>query len=234
VISSERTAQEVAFIDDVLALPVGASVLDLCCGHGRHTVPLAQKGYRLTGLDLSAHHLRLARQAASKAKVDVEWVRADMRQIPQEMTGRFDAVINMFTSFGFLESDAEDQKALDGAGRALKPGGKLLIDFMNREWLMRHYQEREWIRLGDAFLLERRRFDFATGRNIAEATLVEGDGSSRTFEVVVRMYTAAELISMLRAAGLHCRQLWGDFDARELSLDSRRLIVLAEKAAATT
>jgi SAM-dependent methyltransferase len=234
LVSSERTAQEVAFMEDALALPAGASVLDLCCGHGRHAVALAQKGYRITGLDLSAYHLRLARQAAARAKVDIEWVRADMREIPQEMTGRFDAVINMFTSFGFLESEAEDQKVLDGVARALKPGGKFVIDFINREWVIRQYQEREWKQQGDVIVLEQRRFDLATGRNTAEATVVEADGSKRSFEVVMRMYTAVELISMLRAAGLRWRRLWGDFDGRDLSLDSRRLIVLSEKTGAAT
>lgn len=234
LVSSERTAQEVAFLEDVLALPAGAAVLDLCCGHGRHAVPLAQRGYRVTGLDLSAYHLRLAREAAAKAKVDIEWVRADMRDIPQEMTGRFDAVINMFTSFAFLESEAEDQKVLDGVARALKPGGRFLIDFINREWVIRHYGEREWGKRGDALLLQERRFDFATGWNIAEATVVEADGSRRSFEVAMRMYTAEELISMLRTAGLQYRQLWGDFDGRELSLDSRRVIVLAEKTGTAT
>ncbi len=96
LITSELTTQQVEFIADVLGLPAGARILDLCCGHGRHAVPLAQRGFAVTGLDLSAYHLRLARKAAREAGVRVRWLRRDMRDIPSQ--GEFDAVINMFSA----------------------------------------------------------------------------------------------------------------------------------------
>src|SRR5215472_2918927 len=98
-----RTAAEVAFLVQTLALPPGAALLDLACGQGRHAIALAQRGYRVTGLDLSASHLALARQAAAAEGVAVTWVEADMRALPP---GPFDAVINLFSAFGYLESDA--------------------------------------------------------------------------------------------------------------------------------
>jgi 2-polyprenyl-3-methyl-5-hydroxy-6-metoxy-1,4-benzoquinol methylase len=94
---AQRTDAQVDFIEKALGLPDGARVLYLCCGHGRHAVRLAQRGYRVTGLDLSAYHIRLAKAAAREARVDVEWVRADLRDVPR---GPFHAVINMFTTFG--------------------------------------------------------------------------------------------------------------------------------------
>lgn len=225
----ERTERQVAFIDETLALPSGASILDLCCGDGRHAVHMAQRGYRVTGLDFSAQPLRLARRAAAKAGVDIEWLRADMRRIPERLTGRFDAVINMFTSFGYLESDAEDEKALDAVARALKPGGKFLIDFLNREPIMRFHTPRDWTMVDDTVLLHSRRFDFVSGRDHDDVLLIAPDGSRRSFSVIMRLYTIAELVQMLRRAGLRFRQVWGDFDGSDIGPLSRRAILLAEK-----
>ena len=225
----ERTEGEARFIQEALSLLPGASILDLCCGHGRHAIALAQRGYRVTGLDLSALHLELARRTAEEAGVDVEWLRADMRRIPRRMWGRFDAVINMFTAFGYLESDAEDQKVLNGVGRALKPGGRLLIDFIHRDALMRRYQAKDWSSQDSVILLHERRFDFVTGRNHDEVTVLAADGARRTFKTMVRMYTLPELVSMQERAGLRFLRVWGDFDGGELGLDSRRTILLAER-----
>jgi SAM-dependent methyltransferase len=226
----QRAEREVDFIVEALGLSAGASVLDLCCGEGRHTVALARRGYRMTGLDLSASHLRLARGAAKEAAVSVRWHRADMREIPWE--GEFDAVINMFTSFGYFESDEEDFKVLAGVARALKRGGRFLLDTINREMLVRHWEAHAWQESADGMLLfEDRRFDFLAGRQHNRIVSVHPDGSRRKREIDLRMYTLTELAKMLSRAGLEVRRTWGAFDGREYGLDSRRMIVLAEKAA---
>ena len=94
---AERTAAEVTFLVQALARPPGAALLDLACGHGRHAIALAERGYRVTDLDLSASHLALARQAAAAQGVAVTWVQADMRDLA---AGPFNAVINLFSAFG--------------------------------------------------------------------------------------------------------------------------------------
>src|SRR5437016_4273852 len=99
----ERTAQEVEQILQRLDLPPGSAVLDLCCGYGRHTIPLAQHGYRMTGQDLSDVLLQQARTDAEARGVHVQWVQSDMRRVPFEK--EFDAVINIWTSFGYLENE---------------------------------------------------------------------------------------------------------------------------------
>lgn len=86
----ERTEREVDFIAGTLGEATERSVLDLCCGWGRHTIRLAQRGYRMTGLDLSAYHLELAQASAGEAAVDIEWIEADMRQIPRPDPARRD------------------------------------------------------------------------------------------------------------------------------------------------
>src|SRR5437763_12174515 len=134
----EWTERQVECIVKLLALPPASTILDLCCGHGRHAIPLAQRGYQVTGQDLSELFLQRARAAADGQHVGVCWVQDDMRSIHFE--NAFDAVINIFTAFGYLESDDEDRKVLVQVHKALKPGGVFLLEIIHREGLIRRYQ----------------------------------------------------------------------------------------------
>src|SRR5262245_13296354 len=154
----DMTAREVTFILAKLSLPPGGSVLDLCCGHGRHSLGLARRGYAVTGLDRSEPALTRARAAAVAESLPVRWVSPDMRPIPFQ--GEFDGGLNWFTAFGLLEDDAQDQQALSAVGRALKPGGRFLLDVVNHAWLMRNFQPRGWVAApGGKTLTEERTFD---------------------------------------------------------------------------
>ena len=226
-----RTEEEAEFIVQALGLEPGAAILDLGCGQGRHTVALARRGYQMTGLDLSALHLRLARRVAREAGADVRWHRADMRDIPWER--EFDGAINMFTSFGYLENDEEDFKVLQGVARALRPGGRFLIDTINRESLMRRWEERhEQKGLDGTIRIEERSFDFLTSRQRNHVRAIYPDGTQAEGHIDLRLYTLTELAGMLARAGLAVREVWGGYDGREYGFDTRRMIVLAEKAPA--
>ncbi len=97
-----RTAQEVEGLERILHLRKASRILDLACGAGRHAIELARRGYQVTGYDLSEDLVRRARADAKRAKVKVSFVRGDMREL--DFRGRFDAVINMFSSFGYFGS----------------------------------------------------------------------------------------------------------------------------------
>jgi SAM-dependent methyltransferase len=127
--SEERAEKESTFVASALELKPGASVLDLCCGQGRHSIQLAKRGLRVTGLDLNPEYLELAKRAAKASKVTIETIAADMRRIPFE--DKFDAIVNMYSSFGYLESEGEDLKVLESAAKALKAGGRILLDMLN-------------------------------------------------------------------------------------------------------
>jgi SAM-dependent methyltransferase len=227
----QRAEREAEFILQALGLAPGAAVLDLCCGEGRHSVALARRGYQITGLDLSGFHLRLARRAAKEAGVSLRWHRADMQNIP--WVGEFDAVINMFTSFGYLGSDEEEQKVLDSVWSALRPGGRFLIDTINREMLMRRWQPCAEEKGPDgAVHTQERSFDFLTGRQHSHVLSVYPDGTRTERDIDLRLYTLTELATMLSRAGLAVRQVWGGYDGQEYGFDSPRMIVLAERTGA--
>ncbi len=221
-----HTAQEVAWILAALELDPGARILDLCCGQGRHAVHLARAGLRVTGLDRSGYLLERARRAAAEAGVEVEWVRGDMRHLPWQ--AEFDACINMFTSFGYFEDEANNRQVLDQVYGALKPGGQFLLDLANRDYYLLRLWPRSWRRHGRAVILEETDFDPGTGRLTMTFVWLEG-GREESLTHSVRYYTAQELERMLRTAGLEPVARYGNFDGSAFGLHSKRLIVVANK-----
>ncbi len=226
---AQRNDAQVDFILQAFDIPEGARVLDLCCGWGRLSILLAQRGFRVTGLDLSKYHIRLAKQAAKRAGVDADFVNADMRKIPGR--ARFHAVFNCFTSFGYLETEAEDQRVLDGVRRVLKPGGRFFIDTMNHDNLMRVFRESEFRELpGGAYMMQRRNYDVRTGRINVDWIHVTPQGERRIQSHSLRLYSFTELERMLAKAGLTVRETWGGFDGSDFTMYSPRMVVLAQRA----
>jgi ubiquinone/menaquinone biosynthesis C-methylase UbiE len=224
-IPDERADQQTDFVVEALALEPGARVLDLACGHGRHTARLARRGFDVTGLDVSASSLALAHENEPTAT----YVEADMRELPLD-DGAFDAVINLFTAFGYFQDEADDQRVLREVARVLRSGGAFLIDTLNPPGLFGRYRGRHWDRLEDGTLmLEDHEYEVATGRTKTEWTLIFADGERRELRHSVRAYTAPELTRLLANAGLEVVASWGDFEGGELTRESWRLILRADK-----
>lgn len=228
--TDERAARESAFVERALGLKKADAVLDLACGQGRHAVLLAKAGMRVTGQDLQADYLKLAEEAACKAGVRIETVHGDMRVIP--FTGHFDAIINMYTAFGYLESEDEDMKVLHAAAAALKPGGQLLLDLLNREWVVDNYIQNEWRQTPDGTtILEHREFDLMTSRNRVRFISIAPDGKRQeSAGHNARLYTLTEIMAMLARAGLRVSAVHGGYGDEPYSIFTRRMIVISRKA----
>ena len=224
---ARQADSEVAFIERALDIPGAGDILDLCCGFGRHSVRLARRGHRVTGVDLSAYNLGIAAECAAELGVEVDWREADMRNtgIPG---ASYDAVINIFSAFGYFD-DEGNQRTLDEVARVLRPGGRFLIDLLNRDALMRRFEPRGWARRHDgSILLQQHAFDTATGAITTHWEVIDAGGertTSRSF--TVRVYTPQELAPLMSRAGLQIEDVWGGLDGSALSMDSRRLVVLA-------
>lgn len=229
-LTPDRAEKEAEFVERALSLRPGATVLDLCSGEGRHAVLLAKRGLRVTAQDLNEDYLRVAKHTATSEGVELETIRSDMREIPFE--GEFDAIINMFTAFGYLESEEEDAKVLRQAAKALKPGGQLLMDLLNREWVVLNYIQNEWRKANDGTVfLERRELDLETSRNRVTVTIISPAGEvQQTTSFVIRLYTLTEIIGMLEQAGLAFVGAYGGFDGVPYSIGTRRMIVVARKS----
>lgn len=228
ILTPERTQREVEGIVNLLSLPQGSSILDLCCGHGRHAIPLAQRGYMVTGQDLSEVFLHEAGKEAVANGVQVDWVRSDMRNIPFE--NEFHAVINIFTAFGYLETQDEDQQVLKQISKALKPNGLFLLETLHREAFIRHFLPHMIEHRPEGLIaLEERDFDLLTSRANVKITMIYPDGERKEYGHAARVYTLTELAQMLSTAGLHVKAYYGAWDKSMLTIDSFRLILLSQK-----
>jgi SAM-dependent methyltransferase len=224
----DLTLRQVDFLVEELDLAAGDSVLDVACGRGRHSIELAQRGCRVTGIDLSPRSLELARTAADEAGVRVELRRLDMRELDYD--GVFDAALNLFSAFGYFQEAIDDERVLQRIATALRPGGRFVIDTPNPIALAHSFRERAWHELDDdSVLLEQLRHDQLSGRIRGTWTVVRGDGSRSTLEHSARVYAPAELSGLLHRAGLDVERAWGSWDRTELG-DGRRTILLARKS----
>jgi ubiquinone/menaquinone biosynthesis C-methylase UbiE len=203
--------------------PEGGDLLDVPCGFGRHSVPLARAGYRVVGVDRSQTLLDEARRRTGHERWP-KLVVADYRQLPFA-DGSFEAALNLFTSLGYL-GDEEDARVLAEIGRVLGPEGRLVIETMHRDRLVSGFNERGWHLLGEGrLLLEQRTFDGAAGVAQTTQTLIDtgGERESRTF--TVRVYSATELLAMLERAGFAESKCYGDLDGGPFGTDTRLVVV---------
>lgn len=198
-----------------LELPQGARVLDLCCGMGRHSLALAEAGYEVTGVDLSEALLREARaQAGAEA---VTWIRSDMRQLPLE--GGFEAVVNLFTSFGYFEEDEEQVKVLREIRRMLVPGGKFIVDFLNPAHVIRHLVPHSVREDGDTLIDESRRIEDGYVKKDIILTS-KSCGASRKYHERVKLYPLDQFREMIAAAGLQLEAVHGSYEEEEYVAES--------------
>lgn len=198
----------------------GDLVLDLACGAGRHAEALARRGARVIGLDLSAALLRRARTRGAGALV-----RGDMRCIGLA-TGRFDAVVNLFTSFGYFDTDEEHNAVTREVARVLAPGGFFVLDFLNADQVRAALVRRDERRIGDQMIIQER---CITGDGRYVVKTISMGGQNRRFEERVRLFSRGELESMLLGAGLEIRAVYGDYDGGSHSPDAPRCILVASR-----
>jgi SAM-dependent methyltransferase len=214
-------------VERFLALEPRSRVLDLGCGSGRRTLEIARRGHRVLGADPDERALAAARAASKGERLNVHFVKLDPRELSYRAD--FDAVVCLDGAFGLLPSDRDDERALVAARKALKPGAVLLLDVLNKEWLMRHFEPNYWERGEDgrgAVVLDQISFDFEKGRLDNRRTIVAADGKRTPSFLSVRIYSLTELIALAERAGLTYRRCWGTFEGDAYGLESPRLLAL--------
>lgn len=214
--------RHVQFVEQCLvqegADPPGA-VLDLACGAGRHTSALRRAGYRTLGIDLSLTLLAHPPRVPSVA--------ADMGALPF-VDGAFDWVLNFFTSFGYFETERQNFRVLEEITRVLAPGGRFLIDFLNRDHVLANLTSQEVQEIAGRRVEIERWYDTET-RRINKRMKLKGQGPTRTYLESVRAYSRDEVTIGLRWAGLEVDRLYGNFQGDPFELHSDRLIIVGHK-----
>jgi SAM-dependent methyltransferase len=217
---------EVDKVIALLGLQPGMSVLDLCCGVGRHALEFARRGYQVIGVDRTQVYLDKARRQATSEGLEIDFILADMRTFCKP--GAFDAIINLFTSFGYFEDPMQDRQVVLNIHRSLKTNGSLLMDLMGKEVLARIFQERDWHEKEGILILKERRLSQAWSW-VENRWIMIKDGNRYEFRYSNRLYSAAELTSLLTGCGFNSIEVYGDFSGGDYDQLAKRLVVIAHR-----
>jgi len=222
----EQDRREAARLVDLLGLPVGSRVLDVPCGQGRHAHLLAEAGYDVDGLDYSAPLLAVARKRGSGARL--RYTRGDMRKMPARWTNRFDAVVNLFTSFGFFTHPADDARVVREFSRVLRRGGLLVWHGGSRDGVMARFLTRDWWTSEATLFAQEREFDPLSGLLTVRSTWRRGSRTG-TREHKLRLYTATRLSEMFTDAGLVVEHAFDGFNDSPVKRTSSEMLLVARK-----
>lgn len=218
---------EVARLMELLELPDGATVLDCPCGQGRHAHLLAEAGYDVTGVDYSMPLLRIARARGTGKRL--RYKRGDMRTLPAEWTGRFDAVLNLFTSFGFFDDVQDDAKVIREFARVLAPAGRLVWYGGSRDGVVSRWVGRDsWETKNGTTVAHDRSFDPISGE-ITIQTTWRGPQAAGQRTHKIRLYTATRLAELCLEAGLEVEAVYDGLEDRPLRRTSPEMLLVARK-----
>jgi SAM-dependent methyltransferase len=222
----QSAPEEVTKVLRLLEAREGEAVLDLACGPGRHALELARRGFPVTAVDRTPAYLEEAERRAREENLSVEFVQEDMRTFCRP--GAFHRAINMFTSFGYFEDAADDERVLRNVYRSLKPGGTLVMHLMAKEVLARIFKKRTWQEYDGHVVLEEGTIKDGW-RWIETRWIVLTQGKVEEFKLSHRLYSAAELGDLLLRCGFASASPYGDFDGGPYDETAERLVVVARK-----
>jgi ubiquinone/menaquinone biosynthesis C-methylase UbiE len=223
----EKAPYECGFLEKVLRLKKGAKILDLCCGHGRITNELASRGYNMTGQDINRFFFKIAKKNADEAGLKINWVKQDMRRIP--FKNKFDAVINMFTSFAIFSSDEEDEKVIKQVSKALKRGGKFVMDYVNKDFIIKRYLVDDKRKFKNGYVKIKREYNHIKSSHKDTFDIYIKGKLVKRLENDFRFYSVTELTSMMKRNGFKILNVYGGFGFEPLSFDTKNCIIIAQK-----
>lgn len=226
----ERSVYDVNGLISLLGLQEGQRLLDVPCGYGRHSVQLAARGFDVTGIDINSFFLDKAAEAARSRGVSLKLRSQDMRSLDYDQ--EFGAVLNLCYSFGFFRSEEENMRVLENFYKALKPGGKYLMNTdVNmprvRQGTYKFNEERELVNGGK--LIIRERYNPATRRMDGVWTVSSSDGTEQTNDYSVRVYEEDEFRDLCLKAGFSSCQVYSSWSAAPYDPEAEEIYFVAVK-----
>ena len=217
---NRRDAEEqVRLIIDTLDLHVEDKILDLACGEGRYTALFNDLGYQVTGIDLSETLVNCGKERYPGLELEV----GDMRQIH----GKFDVILSLFTSFGYFDSDQDNENVIRSIFNALNPGGYFWLDFLNAQQVQETLVPQSITDISPGIrAVENRKIE--NGRIIKDIHFFN-QGEENHYKESVRLFTASNLEQMFQRNGFHITQHFGDYHGRSWEPHSPRTILVGRK-----
>lgn len=226
ILYKERNYEEAQlFIDNIglyLNFLPNDKILDLACGKGRHSIYLNKKGLFVEGVDLSEENINYAKQFENKR---LHFSQHDMRRVHKP--NYFDYILNLFTSFGYFDTDAENQQAISAMAEGLSDEGRIVLDFFNTRKVVKElvpYEEKYVDKI-----------TFKISKTIEKGFIIkdirfEEKGKKYHFQERVKAITAKDFLRYFRSAGLVVARIFGDYNLSEFEEnESPRMIFIAEK-----
>jgi cyclopropane fatty-acyl-phospholipid synthase-like methyltransferase len=215
---------EAEAIIDILNLQRGDTILDTCCGVGRHSLALAARGMNITGVDCTKAYLDAAADSAGEEELSISFVHQDIRNYSNPSA--FTAAINMFTSFGYFDNEEDNLLCLKNIHTSLKPDGRLLMDLMGKEVLARDFRESEWFEENGMIILQKHRV-IQDWRRLENRWLLIKDGEQHDYTFSHAVYSAEEIVRLLQRAGFSACEVFGNLKKAPYDNRASRLVVRA-------
>ncbi len=206
---------------------VGGRTLDLCCGFGRHSLALLERGVDVIGLDLSADLLGQAGNLEGGEALAGRLVRGDVRFLPLADQG-VDSLVNLFSSFGYF-GEHGDRGVLDEISRVLRPGGRLVMDLMNPDRIRAGLVPESKTERDGFTLYESRRLEDGGQRVTKQVRISHEDGRERTWKEDVRFYSPELMAQLLGERGVTVEYVAGSFAGEPFQAGSARQLLIARK-----
>jgi 2-polyprenyl-3-methyl-5-hydroxy-6-metoxy-1,4-benzoquinol methylase len=225
-VSRKQTNAQVNYIISKMNLRPGHKFLDCPCGIGRIALPLARKGIRVTGVDITPSYLTELESKAKRSGLKINCVHCDMRRI--DFKEEFDAAGNLWTSFGYFERESDNLLTLKKIFQALKPGGKFLLHLINRDWIMAHYASRDWFECKGTMVLLKNGFDYEKSISRGDWHIIR-DGRETVHSTGIRMYSCHELIEMFSRVGFVDIRAFGTTTDEPVGLEQRMIFIFGAR-----
>lgn len=227
-LTPQATQAEAKFVVESLGLGPGAQVLDVGCGYGRHAMELAARGCHVVGLDNSLPLLLRGADEAGRRGLTINFVHGDMRELTFE--AQFDGAFCLFSTFGYFD-DEMNKLTAQNIAHALKPGGRFVVEVLNRDYLIQDLPTRVWWEGDGCVVLEEVEFNYFSSRIVSNRSVLFDDGRQLEHEISIRAYSLHELGKLLQASGFRVLEVSGSMHTRGrfFGAQARDIIVLAER-----
>lgn len=222
---SEDAQKLISLILSETHLNEGASVLDAACGAGRHSISFASKGFRVAGFDLSKTLLHIGKSDARSQNVSVDFFCSDLRQVI--LKKKFDLIINLFTSFGYFNTDEENFSFIRTAYNLLNENCYYILDYFNPEYIRKNLVPESRRELGSKKIIELRKIE---NDRVIKEIIIQNDTASDSFFESVQLYSGEKIRSEFEKIGYRSAGVFGDYTGSKfVKSDSQRLILFFKK-----
>lgn len=233
--NAENTRREVDFIMRAAAVTQASSILDLCCGQGRHVLELARRGYKnVMGVDRSRYLIRLAKKRAQTEGLSAVFKEGDARN-PRLPEMSVDCVAIMGNSFGYFSNKQDDEKVLTAVGKILRPTGQLVLDITDGAHMHEHYDKRSWEWIDEHHFVCRERSISSDGERLISREVIVHDemGVIADQFYAERLYTRESITKLLEKVGFRNVRHHGNVEAlsdrdQDLGMMARRILLSAD------